>query len=96
MFGRIGPEELILILIVLLVIFGPSRLPDLGSSLGKSMRSFKKAVHGEDEAPAPPAPAPPALPPEAPPEAIPAPPQADQAAAPARDDAGSVTPRSTG
>ncbi len=48
MFGRIGPEELILILIVLLVIFGPSRLPGLGGALGKSMRSFKRAVHGED------------------------------------------------
>jgi sec-independent protein translocase protein TatA len=44
-----GPLELVIILVVVLVIFGPKRLPDLGRSLGKGMREFKDSVTGSDE-----------------------------------------------
>ena len=49
---RIGPfgiTELLLILVVLLLIFGATRLPGIGASLGKGIRSFKSSVTGEDE-----------------------------------------------
>ncbi len=52
MFGNIGPWELILILVVVLVIFGPGKLPQVGESIGKAMNSFKRAQAGElDEEP---------------------------------------------
>jgi sec-independent protein translocase protein TatA len=41
-----GPLEIIVILVVVLVIFGPKRLPDLGRSLGRGMREFKDSVTG--------------------------------------------------
>lgn len=44
-----GPVELIIILVVVLVIFGPKRLPDLGRSLGRGMREFKDSVTGNDK-----------------------------------------------
>ena len=44
-----GPLELIIILVVVLVIFGPKRLPDLGRSLGRGMREFKDSVSGSDK-----------------------------------------------
>jgi sec-independent protein translocase protein TatA len=40
--------ELIIILIVVLIVFGPKRLPDLGRSLGRGMREFKDSVTGKD------------------------------------------------
>ena len=49
MFGNIGPWELILILGIVLVVFGPGKLPKVGEALGKAMQSFKKAREGEDE-----------------------------------------------
>jgi sec-independent protein translocase protein TatA len=45
--GPIGIPELILVLVVLLVIFGPKRLPGLGRSLGSGMREFKDSVTGK-------------------------------------------------
>ena len=45
----IGPMELVVVLVVALVIFGPKRLPDLGRSLGGGMREFKNSVTGGDE-----------------------------------------------
>ena len=51
MFGSIGMPELIIIFIVALIVFGPSKLPDLGKSLGEAIRGFKKAVNGSDRAP---------------------------------------------
>jgi sec-independent protein translocase protein TatA len=44
-----GPLEIIIVLIIVLVIFGPKRLPDLGRSLGKGMREFKDSVTGKDK-----------------------------------------------
>jgi sec-independent protein translocase protein TatA len=41
--------ELIIILIVVLIVFGPKRLPDLGRSLGRGMREFKDSVSGKDK-----------------------------------------------
>lgn len=41
MFGRLGVSELILILAIALVIFGPSKLPEIGKSLGKAISEFK-------------------------------------------------------
>jgi sec-independent protein translocase protein TatA len=40
--------ELIIVLVIALVIFGPKRLPDLGRSLGNGMREFKSSVAGND------------------------------------------------
>lgn len=44
--GRIGIGELILVLVLALVIFGPSKLPDIGKALGKGLREFKNATKG--------------------------------------------------
>ncbi len=49
MFGHLGWGELLIILVILLIIFGPSRLGDLGSSLGKGIKGFKKAMREPDE-----------------------------------------------
>jgi sec-independent protein translocase protein TatA len=46
---NIGPLEIVVVLIIVLVIFGPKRLPDLGKSLGKGMREFKDSVTGDDK-----------------------------------------------
>jgi sec-independent protein translocase protein TatA len=68
-----GPLEIVIVLVIVLLIFGPKRLPDLGRSLGRGMREFKESVTGKDRdddgpaeltrseaAPAQPAPAEPA------------------------------------
>ena len=44
------PMHLILILVIVLVVFGPSKLPELGSSLGKGIREFKRASDDIQEA----------------------------------------------
>ena len=46
---NIGPLEIIIVLIIVLIIFGPKRLPDLGRSLGRGMREFKDSVTGKDK-----------------------------------------------
>ena len=48
MFSRIGPWEIILILVVVLIIFGAGKLPQVGSALGKGIRSFKKGATGDE------------------------------------------------
>ena len=43
----VGPLELAIVLIIALVVFGPKKLPELGSSLGRGMREFKDSISGE-------------------------------------------------
>jgi sec-independent protein translocase protein TatA len=45
----IGPLELIIVLVIILVIFGPKRLPGVGRSLGQGMREFKDSITGKDK-----------------------------------------------
>ena len=45
----IGVTELVILLVALLIIFGPKRLPEMGRSLGKGMREFKDSVSGKDD-----------------------------------------------
>jgi sec-independent protein translocase protein TatA len=58
---NVGPLELIVVLIIALVIFGPKRLPELGRSVGKGIREFRSSVSGsvdpddEDDSPSKPA-----------------------------------------
>ena len=47
--GNIGWQGLIVILIILLVVFGPKRLPELGRSLGRGMREFKDSLTGSSD-----------------------------------------------
>lgn len=46
MFGKLGVWELVLILVIVLVIFGPRKLPEIGKSLGRGLREFKNATTG--------------------------------------------------
>ncbi len=48
MFG-IGMPELIIILIIILIIFGAGKLPEIGAGIGKGIRNFKKATHEKPE-----------------------------------------------
>ncbi|MBI4285470.1 MAG: twin-arginine translocase TatA/TatE family subunit [Chloroflexi bacterium] len=50
---RLGPWEIGLILVIVLIVFGVGRLPQVGNALGKSIREFRKAQRGENEAEAP-------------------------------------------
>ena len=43
--GRLGPGELVLILLLALVIFGPAKLPEIGKSLGKALNEFKSQAN---------------------------------------------------
>lgn len=45
----IGGWEWIIILVIVVIIFGVGRLPEIGGALGKSIRDFKKGVQGDDE-----------------------------------------------
>ena len=45
---NIGPTELIIVLVIVLLIFGPKRLPGLGKQLGTGMREFKDSISGND------------------------------------------------
>jgi sec-independent protein translocase protein TatA len=47
--GGIGLPEVLLVLAIVLIIFGPKRLPALGRSLGSGMRNFKESVSGRDK-----------------------------------------------
>lgn len=48
--GKIGPMQLLIILLIVLLIFGPAKLPELGKALGKTIRGFKSAMNDDDEA----------------------------------------------
>ena len=45
---NIGPMELAIVALIALVVFGPKRLPELGSSLGNGLREFKSSISGEN------------------------------------------------
>lgn len=49
MFGGIGFPELLIILVIALIFFGPGKLPELGSTIGKAIRGFKKAMDGVEK-----------------------------------------------
>ena len=49
MFPHIGIPELLVILVIALVVFGPGKLPDVGKALGKSIREFKSASNEEEK-----------------------------------------------
>jgi sec-independent protein translocase protein TatA len=47
--GSIGPTELLLILLIVVIIFGARKLPDLGKSLGDGIKNFKKSMNTKDD-----------------------------------------------
>ncbi len=49
MFSSIGPLEIGIVLVIALLVFGPKKLPELGSNLGRGMREFKETVSGEKQ-----------------------------------------------
>lgn len=52
--GNIGPLEIVVVLIIALIVFGPKRLPELGRSLGRGIREFRGSLggdHDDDESP---------------------------------------------
>jgi len=51
MFGSLGMPELIIIFVVALVVFGPSKLPELGKSLGGALSGLKKSISESDKPP---------------------------------------------
>lgn len=48
MFG-LGPMELTIILVIILIIFGAGRLPEIGSGIGKGIKNFKKSIKDTDK-----------------------------------------------
>jgi sec-independent protein translocase protein TatA len=51
MFGGIGIPELVIILVIILIIFGAGKLPEIGGGLGKAIRNFRDASHENDKGP---------------------------------------------
>ncbi len=51
----LGVPELLIIAVIVLLLFGPGKAADIGGSLGKSIREFRKATREDDDSPAPPA-----------------------------------------
>lgn len=49
MLGGIGVTELVIILVIVLVIFGAGKLPQIGEGMGKAISNFKKSVKGDDD-----------------------------------------------
>jgi sec-independent protein translocase protein TatA len=49
MIPKLGMGELVIILLIVVILFGASKLPQLGAGLGQGIRSFKKSFSGEDE-----------------------------------------------
>jgi sec-independent protein translocase protein TatA len=46
---NVGPMEIVILLVVALLVFGPKRLPEMGRSIGKGMREFKNSISGNDD-----------------------------------------------
>ncbi len=53
MMPNVGPMEILIVLIIALIVFGPKKLPELGNSLGRGIREFKGSISdaGEEEKP---------------------------------------------
>lgn len=49
MFGNLGAGELLIILLVVLILFGSKKIPDLAQGIGKGMREFKKALNDVED-----------------------------------------------
>ena len=49
--GPVGVQELLLVLLIIVVIFGASKLPQLGKGLGEGIRNFKKGIKNDDSSP---------------------------------------------
>jgi|DewCreStandDraft_1066081.scaffolds.fasta_scaffold14770_3 sec-independent protein translocase protein TatA len=52
--GLFQPGHLLVILLIILIIFGPGKLPELGSALGNGIREFKRAINGAHDEASPP------------------------------------------
>ncbi|MDO4632802.1 MAG: twin-arginine translocase TatA/TatE family subunit [Eubacteriales bacterium] len=48
MFGKIGMQELLIVLVIVIIIFGPKQLPKLARMFGKTMKGFKSGMDGEE------------------------------------------------
>jgi sec-independent protein translocase protein TatA len=51
MLGGIGMPELLVVLVIILIVFGAGKLPDIGGGLGKAIKNFKKATNEQPETP---------------------------------------------
>ena len=51
MFGSLGAPEILVIFVVALLVFGPSKLPEFGKSLGEAIRGFKRAISDSEKTP---------------------------------------------
>ena len=49
MFGKLGLPELLLIVLIILIVFGAGKLPEVGGAIGKGLRAFRNAQRGEDD-----------------------------------------------
>jgi TatA/E family protein of Tat protein translocase len=47
-FGSIGPQEILIVLVIALVVLGPKKLPEMARSLGKGVREFKEGINDDD------------------------------------------------
>ncbi len=48
LFGPVGPTELLLIVLIIVIIFGARRLPELGKSLGEGIKNFKRSISSKE------------------------------------------------
>ncbi len=48
---NVGPLEIAVVLVIVLIIFGPKRLPELGQSMGRGIREFKASISGDKDSP---------------------------------------------
>jgi sec-independent protein translocase protein TatA len=55
---HVTPQEVILVIVLALLLFGPKKLPELSRSIGESIREFRHSISGQTPAETPPAPAP--------------------------------------
>ncbi len=49
LFGPVGPTELLLIVLIIVIIFGARKLPELGKSLGEGIKNFRRSISSKDK-----------------------------------------------